>query len=114
MRSRGALAVLAVTAMLTSACVGAPAGTDTARNSEVGEFSLTIGANALDGGKNANTATWMRDYVIPGFVEAQRAKGVTATVRFEGNGADDKDCKTKIALDLRTGGGTDIQEIDGI
>jgi multiple sugar transport system substrate-binding protein len=114
MRSRGVLAVLAATALLTSACVGKPAETNTAQNSDVKEFSLTIGANSVAGGKNANNAKWTQDYVIPRFVEAQKAKGVTATVKFEGNGADDKDYKTKVALDLKTGGGADVQEIDGI
>jgi multiple sugar transport system substrate-binding protein len=100
--------------LLTAGCVGKPAEINTVQNADVKEFTLTIGANSVAGGKNANNAKWTEDYVIPKFVEAQKAKGVTATVKFEGNGADDKDYKTKVALDLRTGGGADIQEIDGI
>jgi multiple sugar transport system substrate-binding protein len=100
--------------LLTAGCVGKPAETNTGQNADVREFTLTIGANSVAGGKNANNAKWTEDYVIPKFVEAQKAKGITATVKFEGNGADDKDYKTKVALDLKTGGGADVQEIDGI
>ncbi|MET0234941.1 MAG: extracellular solute-binding protein [Kibdelosporangium sp.] len=114
MRRRPLLSVLAAVTLLTAGCVGKPAETNTGQNADVKEFSLTIGANAVAGGKNANIAKWTEEYVIPKFVEAQKAKGVTATVKFEGNGADDKDYKTKVALDLKTGGGADVQEVDGI
>jgi multiple sugar transport system substrate-binding protein len=66
------------------------------------------------GGKNAASAEWMEKWVIPRFVEQQKAKGVNATVRFEGNGGADEQYKTKIALDLKTGGGADIVNLDGI
>ncbi|ALG12833.1 extracellular solute-binding protein [Kibdelosporangium phytohabitans] len=108
------LSLLVVVPLTVAGCVGKPADQNAGQNADVKEFTLTIGANALAGGKNENTAKWTVDHVIPKFVEAQKAKGVTATVRFEGNGADDKDYKTKVALDLKTGGGADVQEIDGI
>jgi multiple sugar transport system substrate-binding protein len=108
------LAAIPVLAVLMAGCVGKPAETSTGQNADAKEISLTIGSNAVAGGKNANIAKWTEEYVIPKFIEAQKAKGVTATVKFEGNGADDKDYKTKVALDLKTGGGADIQEIDGI
>jgi multiple sugar transport system substrate-binding protein len=114
MRLRPLFAVLAAAALLTAGCVGQSGNTNTGQNADVEEFSLTIGSNAIDGGKNSGMAKWTAQYVIPKFVEAQKAKGVTATVKFEGNGADDKDYKTKVALDLKTGGGADVQEIDGI
>jgi multiple sugar transport system substrate-binding protein len=114
MRLRPLIAVLAAVTLMTAGCVGKSADTNTAQNADAKDITLTIGANALAGGKNAATAKWMTDYVIPKFVEAEKAKGVNATVKFEGNGADDKDYKTKVALDLKTGGGADILEIDGI
>jgi multiple sugar transport system substrate-binding protein len=105
---------MAAVTLMTAGCVGKSADTTTGQNADAKDVTLTIGANALAGGKNAVTAQWIADYVIPKFVEAQKAKGVTATVKFEGNGADDKDYKTKVALDLKTGQGADILEIDGI
>src|ERR1043165_8412935 len=113
MRFSPGVSVLVVP-LLAAACVGRPADQNVGRGAEVKEFTLTVGANALAGGKNAAMAKWTVEYVVPKFVEAQKSKGVTATVRFEGNGADDKDYRTKVALDLKTGGGADIQEIDGI
>jgi multiple sugar transport system substrate-binding protein len=114
MRQRPLIALMAAVTLMTAGCVGKSADTDTGQNADAKEVTLTIGANALAGGKNAVTAKWIADYVIPKFAEAQKAKGVTATVKFEGNGADDKDYKTKVALDLKTGQGADILEIDGI
>jgi multiple sugar transport system substrate-binding protein len=35
------------------------------------------------------------------------------TVQYVGTGADDKDVKTQLALDLRTGGGPDVFTPDG-
>ncbi len=114
MRLRSLIAVLAGVTLLTGGCVGKSADTNSGQNADAKDITLTIGANALAGGKNTATAKWMTDYVIPKFTEAQKAKGVTATVKFEGNGADDKDYKTKVALDLKTGQGADVLEIDGI
>ncbi|NRN63535.1 Extracellular solute-binding protein family 1 [Kibdelosporangium sp. 4NS15] len=108
------MSLLVALTLPAAGCVGKPAGTDTGQNADVREYTLTISSNALAGGKNAAMAKWTTEYVIPKFVEAQKAKGINATVRFEGNGADDKDYKTKVALDLKTGGGADVQEIDGI
>ncbi|MFC5101725.1 extracellular solute-binding protein [Kibdelosporangium philippinense] len=114
MRRWPLMSLLVAVPLLAAGCVGKPADTNTGQNADAKEITLTISSNALEGGKNANIAKWTVDYVIPKFVEAQKAKGVTATVRFDGNGADDKDYKTKVALDLKTGGGADVQEIDGI
>ncbi|MFB9908292.1 extracellular solute-binding protein [Allokutzneria oryzae] len=114
MRRRAALGALVATTMVLSGCLGQPQNADTARNADATEISLTITGNAVAGGKNAAKAAWVTDWVIPRFVEQQKQKGVTATVRFDGNGAGDEDYKTKIALDLKTGGGADIMGIDGI
>ncbi len=119
MRSRfAATAMIAAAGLVAAGCLGQsddpePAG-DTVRNADAKQVSLTITANAVAGGKNAASAAWMESYVIPRFVEAQKAKGVEATVKFDGNGAADEQYKTKVALDFKTGGGADIVNLDGI
>src|SRR5215207_677688 len=106
-------ALLAVT-MATTGCLGKDSPEDSGQNADAKEFSLTIATNAISGGKNATGADWIEKYVIPKFVEAQKAKGRRATVTFQPSGASDEDYKSKIALDLRTGSGADIYAIDGI
>ncbi|MFI9403739.1 extracellular solute-binding protein [Nocardia sp. NPDC052316] len=78
--------------------------------------SLTITANAINsaGGKNAAEAKWIEDWVIPKFVEQQKAKGVTVTVKFQATGVPDEDYKSRIAKDLKTGTGADVVSLDGI
>ncbi|WP_117212230.1 extracellular solute-binding protein [Allorhizocola rhizosphaerae] len=106
-------ALLAVT-MATTGCLGKDSPTDSGQNADAKEFSLTIAANSISGGKNAAGADWIEKYVIPKFIEDQRAKGRTAKVTFQPSGASDEDYKSKIALDLRSGSGADIYSIDGI
>lgn len=90
------------------------AGSDTRRNADAKQVSLTITSNAIVGGKNKVEAAWITDYVIPKFQEEQKKKGVDAKVSFQPNGVDDSEYKTKISLDLSTGGGADIVSLDGI
>ncbi|MBP2473651.1 multiple sugar transport system substrate-binding protein [Crossiella equi] len=99
---------------LLAGCLGVPQRTEPSRNADATEFSLTVTMNAVPGGKNSARAQWVDEWVIPRFVEAQRAKGRKATVRFQGNGAGDEDYKTKVALDLKTGAGADLISVDGI
>lgn len=75
---------------------------------------LTLVTNAISGGKNAAEADWIQDWVIPEFEAAKAAEGEDVTVVFEPQGVDDEDYKTKIALDLQSGGGADIIGMDGI
>ncbi|MCC8243090.1 extracellular solute-binding protein [Saccharothrix luteola] len=110
---RTTVVLLTVTGLLAG-CLGQSRDSDPERNADAQDVTLTITANAVAGGKNARGADWIANWVIPRFTEAQRAKGVNATVRFEQNGAGDEDFKTKVALDLKTGGGGDIVELDGI
>lgn len=110
-----ALAGLLAVVTATSGCLGKDSGTDTSDpNADAKEFSLTIAANAISGGKNASGADWIEKWVIPQFIEDQKAKGRTAKVTFQPSGASDEDYKSKIALDLRTGSGADIYSLDGI
>lgn len=103
----GAVA-LAATACSTSATNSESPG------AEGGKKTLSIMVNAIAGGKNAAEAEWIESYVIPEFAAAQKEKGVEVEVKFEPQGVDDEDYKTKIALDLSSGKGADVLGIDGI
>jgi len=109
-----AFAGLMVVIATTTGCLGKKENTQTAKNSGAKEFTLTIAGNAISGGKNAASADWITNWVIPKFVADQKAKGRTAHVSFQPSGAADEDYKSKIALDLKTGSGADIYSIDGI
>jgi multiple sugar transport system substrate-binding protein len=117
MRRTFATALVAVAGLIglsLTGCLGQPESTGTNQNAGAKDITLSITSNAVAGGKNAAGAEWIETYVIPRFVEQQRAKGVNATVTFEGNGGADEQYKTKIALDLKTGGGADVIDLDGI
>lgn len=106
-----------VTAALLSGCVSAkdtdePA--DTTLNADAKDVTLVISSNSVAGGKNAAEASWISDKVIPGFVAAQKAKGVTSNVTFNGAGVEDEQYKTKLELNLKTGSGSDVFGADGI
>lgn len=110
-----ALTGLLAMTVATSGCLGKESATETTDpNADAKEFTLTIATNAISGGKNASGADWIEKYVIPQFIEDQKAKGRTAKVTFQPSGASDEDYKSKIALDLRTGSGADIYALDGI
>ena len=114
MRARRTLAITAVATMALAGCLGQQQESDTARNADAKDVTLTITANAVAGGKNDLTAKWFTDWVIPEFTKQQKAKGVNATVKFDGSGVDDGEYKAKIALDFNTDTGGDVVEIDGI
>ncbi|WP_248963119.1 extracellular solute-binding protein [Sphaerisporangium perillae] len=107
MRHARSLAVLAAAALSLTACGSGGSSGD-------GDTTLTITANAISGGKNAATADWTKNWLIPKFEEAQKAKGKTVHVLFQPNGVDDEQYKTKIALDLKSGAGADVIDLDGI
>ncbi|MGI8627008.1 MAG: extracellular solute-binding protein [Geodermatophilaceae bacterium] len=115
-RSVRAIALGSVLALTATACLGSDPQEeqDTARNADATEVTLTIAANAVSGGKNAEEADWIENYVIPTFVEQQAEDGVEVTIEFQSSGVDDEEYKSRIALDLRTGSGADIVSIDGI
>lgn len=77
-------------------------------------ITLEIAANAIRGGKNDVEAVWIEDYVIPTFEEMMADEGKDVTVEFIGRGIDDEPFKAQIALDLASGTGADIINIDGI
>jgi len=100
---------------------GAPGGgrrerrrPDPQRNADAKSVALVISANDAQGGKNADEADWIVNYVIPEFTKQMAARGVTAQVTFQPSGVDDEQFKTRLSLDMRTGGGADIVTLDGI
>ncbi|MCM6774590.1 extracellular solute-binding protein [Nocardia sp. CDC159] len=115
MSRRTVIAALALTAcLLLTACLGRPARVnDPRRNADATTVTLTIASNAIEGGKNSAIARWITDYVIPTFTARQRANGVTVHLKFQGSGADDGSYQQKQILQLRTGGGGDVLDIDG-
>ncbi|MFC4856231.1 extracellular solute-binding protein [Actinophytocola glycyrrhizae] len=109
-----ALAAAAVTTMALTGCLGQQQESDTGRNADAKDVTLTVTANAVAGGKNELTAKWVTEWVIPEFTKQQKDKGVNVTVEYDGIGVDDADYKAKIALDFNTDIGGDVVEIDGI
>ncbi|MGP3972133.1 extracellular solute-binding protein [Streptomyces sp. 6N223] len=109
MRTRrvAALAGLCAVSLGLAACGGSGDGDD-------GAAELTIALNAISGGKNAEEADWVEDWVIPRFEEQQRKAGVEVNVTFEASGVDDEQFKSRLALDLQSGSGPDIFSLDGI
>lgn len=103
----GAVAGVMIAALTLAACSGDGDG-------DGDSGTLTIVANAISGGKNEAEADWINEWVIPQFEQAMADEGQDVTVEFEAQGVDDEDYKTKIALDLQSGGGADIIGIDGI
>lgn len=105
-------------ALVLAGCAGADpeaeGGDGEGSGDATGPATLTLTTNAISGGKNAAEADWIEDWLIPEFEAAMDAEGRDVTVNFEAQGVDDEDYKTKIALDLQSGGGADIIGMDGI
>ncbi|MDX6279818.1 MAG: multiple sugar transport system substrate-binding protein, partial [Kribbellaceae bacterium] len=113
------LAVLGTAAtVLMTGCLGSSdsgsGDQDANRNSDAKKVELVIGSNSVKGGKSSAGAEFTEDVLIPKFVEAQKAKGVDVTVKFQGDGSDDEVYKQKLALSLSNKAGPDLFSIDGI
>jgi multiple sugar transport system substrate-binding protein len=116
------LAVLgSATTLLLTGCLGSSdsdgadgADQDANRNADAKTVELVIGSNSVKGGKSSAGAEFTEDVLIPKFVEAQKAKGVDVTVRFQGDGSDDEVYKQKLSLDLSNKSGPDLISVDGI
>ncbi|MBW8805931.1 MAG: extracellular solute-binding protein [Catenulisporales bacterium] len=110
-----AIAVAAVTlAAGCSSSTSAPGGGNVNSANQPKNPTLVITANDISGGKNAAEADWITKTLIPDFVKAEAAKGITASVTFRPNGVDDNAYKSKLALDLQSGTGDDVFALDGI
>jgi multiple sugar transport system substrate-binding protein len=105
------VALVAVVALLAAACTPGKGGT----TAPSGAVTLKLQANAVNtkNGKNYAEASWIVDYVIPNFEKQMSAQGKKVTVQFSGSGAADEDYKTRLVLDLKSGGGADVVDIDG-
>ena len=75
--------------------------------------TVEIAANAIPGGKNSQTASWINNFVIPKFTLASAQKGQQVKVNFVPKGIDDNAFKTQLALDLSAKRGADIINLDG-
>ncbi|WP_170222972.1 extracellular solute-binding protein [Nonomuraea turkmeniaca] len=107
MALRKVAAVIAVVGIGLTACgQSSGGGGDT--------IELTIAQNAIAGGKNAAAANFVANWVVPQFEAAQKAKGKDVKVKFVPSGVDDEQYKTKLSLDLKSGKGADVIDIDGI
>lgn len=106
-----AIAAVAATVLLSSV---AAAGAAPAHRATAKAITLTIGANAVVGGKNDLEASWVTNYIIPNFEKQMAAQGDPVDVQFQGTGVADEAYKTQLALDLKTGGGPDVFDIDDI
>ncbi|MEV0590817.1 extracellular solute-binding protein [Nonomuraea cavernae] len=95
--------IAALTILALSSC-----GTATPSGGE--SVTLTIAANSISGGKNSDSADWIKQWVIPEFEKTH--PGVK--VLFQPSGVDDEQYKTKIALDLKSKTGADVIDVDGI
>lgn len=118
-RSRNLRALIAIglAAALAAGCSsskssGKPADVSSATQPK--NPTLVITANDIAGGKNSDEAKWIQNTLIPDFVKAEAAKGITANVTFRANGVDDNAYKSKLALDLQSGTGDDVFALDGI
>jgi multiple sugar transport system substrate-binding protein len=111
-RFRTVVVGLAATLVVLVAVGAATAGSRHHSTSKA--ITLTIGANAVVGGKNDLEASWIVNYIIPNFEKQMAAAGDPVDVSFQGTGVADEAYKTQLALDLKTGGGADIVDIDDI
>jgi len=75
--------------------------------------TLKLEANAVKGGKNDSEAAWIQDFAIPNFEKQESAAGKKVTVQYVGSGANDEDYKTRLVLDLKSGSGADVVDVDG-
>jgi multiple sugar transport system substrate-binding protein len=101
--------------MLAAACDrSSTTSANPTQNATAKDVTLTVTANAISGGKNAAEADWYANYIIPKFTDAQKAKGVNVTLKFQPSGVDDEQYKAKMALDLKSKAGADVMALDGI
>ncbi|MFI9556755.1 extracellular solute-binding protein [Nonomuraea endophytica] len=96
--------------LIGAALLLALAACGTGQPSSPGSVTLTIAANSISGGKNSESADWIRTWVIPEFERSHQ----NVKVLFQPSGVEDEQYKTKISLDLKSKTGADVIDVDGI
>jgi multiple sugar transport system substrate-binding protein len=76
-------------------------------------ITLTLEANATLAAKNNAEAVWETKYVIPQFEALMRSEGRDVVVNFVGSGVSGEDYANKLALEIKSGGGPDVFDLDG-
>jgi multiple sugar transport system substrate-binding protein len=74
---------------------------------------LTVICRCVVGGVNSETATWIKESVIPTFTENMKAEGKDVTVTLNEFGGNDEQMTQQLALDFSTGAGADVSAFDG-
>ena len=74
---------------------------------------LTVICRCVVGGVNSETATWIKEAVIPAFTEKMKAEGKDVTVTLNEFGGNDEQMTQQLALDFSTGAGADVSAFDG-
>ncbi len=103
-------AATAAPAATKAAATTAPAASPAASGAAT---TLSIVCRCVAGGANANTVKWITEYVIPKFQEQQKAAGKNVTVNLVQFGGSDEELKARLALDLKSGSGSDLMAFDG-
>ncbi len=76
-------------------------------------MTLSIVCRCVAGGVNDNTVKWITGFVIPKFQDKMKAAGRNVTVNLVQFGGSDEELKARLALDLKSGSGSDLMAFDG-
>ena len=114
MKTRSWLAVAVAGGVAAAGVAGTGVSARSPHSADVVELSLLDNSINQPDGKNQASAAWLEETVIPAFEEQMAAAGTPVEVSFEGQGVDDEDYKSQLALDLGSGEGPDVFSIDGI
>jgi multiple sugar transport system substrate-binding protein len=114
MKSRRRLVVAVGAGLAVAGVAGSAAHAAAPQSVDAVELSLLDNSINQPDGKNQASAAWLEETVIPAFEEQMAAAGTPVEVSFEGQGVDDEDYKSQLALDLGAGEGPDVFSIDGI
>ncbi|HEV7277351.1 MAG TPA: extracellular solute-binding protein [Devosiaceae bacterium] len=74
---------------------------------------LSVICRCVVGGVNSETATWIKESVIPDFEAKMEAEGKDVTVTLNEFGGQDEQMTQQLALDFSTGAGADVAGFDG-
>ena len=74
---------------------------------------LSVICRCVVGGVNSETATWIKESVIPEFEAKMEAEGKDVSVTLNEFGGQDEQMTQQLALDFSTGAGADIAGFDG-